>query len=1012
MVASTPPTNKTFRTFVSRTFILSLVLTTLVGGFFPAKIFAANDSAELDLKRRSLHTLAECLEQNRIDESDEDGKISDFGDLFDNNADTNEIIAVGFDRESTNGAMTCASVIEQGQKQFDPNSRLNYQDWFMKKLTGKTLDETGGGSIDDENLETNRQNFYNEVKAAESRIEAPNNALRKDRFIQLAPLCYTMEETPKKALGADDFEVNGVGYFYLKNRDEIKATIEPWIKKNNGTGSVTNAELGDIDLGWRWSTTIGGDSIFEANKSDFFPIGSDVSQSSGYHHNAIVDCPFVKSHQNIIFAGTQVKNGQLIDSATGKPIAGTVPTGGDKANEDNSCESKGGPLGWIMCPVVNALDGVFNHIDSLLQSLLTVDQNKYQDVDMENVWKRIRDTAYLVIVPMMLFMVISTALGFEFVSAYTVKKAFPRMLIGIMFIALSWPLLTFLVEITNNAGQATLGFVTSALQGDNINTSDGVTLQDLYAPSIGGAGVQIVGAVGFIGGAILAASSGPILLLLLSILLGAVVTMLTAFFVLVARQILIVALLILAPIAILSWVFPGNDKLWKLWWQTFSKMLLMYPLIMILIASGRIGAYVIGNADSSGLEGAVLNPILKLVAYTIPYAMIPATFKFAGGLLGNIAGVGKGLGGLTKGLRGRALGNIKSSARSGDLFKTRTIAGKQLGGTYGGKFTSRASRMAQGASLGYKGKFGLGNGADTAYDSALANEAAALMKTDAYAAQSENDHILRAAAAGTTRTEAIANMQKLFKNADGTSQYNEEQARKHVMAAEKTLGLGRAQQLAAAQQLVATGTGYDDLNQMKAVLANASNGNRQTASRLAGFANATTKKVGRNDLAPGFSNLDRAVRFEMDNGGGAYMDVGEVAPSQEDMQLAAWKSGSLYTHANSKPKNIEAAIKHFQTEFNEGRMSAEKYGIFHEELKAILPNSTGDVADRILEATSSDNPSAQALKTYYDDNPSTPAQSIILPDGSTQRVGGTQSARERVIDQSRTYQRPNPENLD
>src|SRR5690606_1638413 len=95
---------------------------------------------------------------------------------------------------------------------------------------------------------------------------------------------------------------------------------------------------------------------------------------------------------------------------------------------------------------------------------------------------------------------------------------------------------------------------------------------------------------------------------------------------------------LLAPLAILSWIFPGNDGLWKLWWNTFSKLLMMFPLIMIILGAGRIAAHLI-DISGGGTGQSIVNPLLKLTAYVLPYMFIPLAFKFAGGVFANLAGM-------------------------------------------------------------------------------------------------------------------------------------------------------------------------------------------------------------------------------------------------------------------------------------------------------------------------------------------------------------------------------------
>ena len=337
--------------------------------------------------------------------------------------------------------------------------------------------------------------------------------------------------------------------------------------------------------------------------------------------------------------------GEVDDNTTSIHVNGvqnrTKPPTDPKINSSDgadSCESKGGPLGWIMCPVINALDGFFNWVDSRIQELLGVDETKYRSESLRATWVNIRNISYIVLIPVMLVMVISTALGFELISAYTFKRSMPRLIAAVLFIALSWELTGFLIQLSNVVGNGLLGLMTSPLS--ITGGEDGMTLQDLFTPSFGGAVGQAGLVAGGIGAAIVASGAGIGLLGIVFSFLGtACLFLLVAFIVLIARQLFILALVMFAPLAIIAWIFPGNDKLWKLWWSTFSKLLLMYPLITALIGSGRVFAYIVGNTPSSEAEGAVLNPLLKLVAYVLPYVLIPLTFKFAGGAIGNISGM-------------------------------------------------------------------------------------------------------------------------------------------------------------------------------------------------------------------------------------------------------------------------------------------------------------------------------------------------------------------------------------
>lgn len=343
----------------------------------------------------------------------------------------------------------------------------------------------------------------------------------------------------------------------------------------------------------------------------------------------------VSNQINVEIANTQ--NAKL---PPGSGERGNEAAGGTEAPA--TCESRSGSiLGWIACPVINALDGGIDLLDKYIIKYLTVPESYYKNnPGLESSWRTMRNIAYIILVPIMLIMVISTALGFNFVDAYTVKKAMPRFIAATIFIAISWPITVFLMDFTNAVGKGILGLMTSSFTPvDGIGPRE-ITLASIFNANAG----QGVGsaAAGFAGLVVVYFATGASIFVIFSLALSAAVSLMIAFLTLVFRQLLLVALMLFAPLAILAWIFPGNDKLWKLWWGTFSKLLLMFPLIMIIIGAGRIFAYTIMNvgnsADVSGIDSFV-EVIFKVIAYIAPYVFIPATFKIAGGLFATVTGM-------------------------------------------------------------------------------------------------------------------------------------------------------------------------------------------------------------------------------------------------------------------------------------------------------------------------------------------------------------------------------------
>lgn len=327
-------------------------------------------------------------------------------------------------------------------------------------------------------------------------------------------------------------------------------------------------------------------------------------------------------------------------------FADNLQAGEQETEEDRppTCEEREGTsFGFFTCWLLNITTGIINFVDRILTTFLITPEAYIDAQATRDAWVAFRNIAYLLLVPALLLMVLGTALGFEFVSAYTVKKALPRMVAATVFIALSFDIVMFLVAVTNEFGNGIQGLLAGAGGFDA-----GFTLQDMFRP--GGAADASVAVLGVAAGATIAFApwvfSGA-LYLMIGFLGSAAIAIITVIFLLAFRQVAVVMLAILAPLAILAWIFPGNTRLWTLWRSFFLKLLLLYPVIMLAIGAGKlfagvlaeIGADISADPDSDvALVQSVSNRILILIAYVGPYFVIPKMFRFAGGAFANLAG--------------------------------------------------------------------------------------------------------------------------------------------------------------------------------------------------------------------------------------------------------------------------------------------------------------------------------------------------------------------------------------
>lgn len=302
-----------------------------------------------------------------------------------------------------------------------------------------------------------------------------------------------------------------------------------------------------------------------------------------------------------------------------------------------TCESQGGPLAWIACQVVELMLGAISGMTSLMNDLLKVRPIVVDDPDTEPdpeviyvVWRNVRNVALSFLALSMLYMVFIQAVKPD-VDAYLIKRVIPRISIAAIGIMLSFFMSAILIDLFNVLGEGIQSFMFNAVEGFDIITTTGS----------GSAAALLLGALGT---ATVIAIINPAWIASVGlILLPIVMAFIMAIAVVILRQVVIIALVILAPLAIAAWILPNTDQYFKKWLNTFTNMLMMFPIIMTLLGAGTIYAVIITNGGglnaSDGVnESNFINYLLALAGLGITMAAIPFTLRAASGILKQVAG--------------------------------------------------------------------------------------------------------------------------------------------------------------------------------------------------------------------------------------------------------------------------------------------------------------------------------------------------------------------------------------
>lgn len=313
-----------------------------------------------------------------------------------------------------------------------------------------------------------------------------------------------------------------------------------------------------------------------------------------------------------------INNG--VATATKVPAGTTTSTDACSAGVNTS-------LSWVLCPVIEGMTASADKINDFVSGQLNFDVKANLEGDKDSVhkaWAIIKNLVSIIMVIVMLIMVLGQAVGGGPLDAYTVKKLLPRLVVAIILIQISWNLSIYLIQFANDLGQG-IGQLISAPFGG---------MQALTLPNL----IDRLNA-GWLVGTDIATVIGTVVVSVLMVLvywptalivaLGILVSICVALLTLLVRNALIIICVIIAPLAFLAWVLPGTNTYWKKWKDTFSKTLLLFPMVMGMIYGGRIFAWVAGGLGTAG----AFDLLAIFAGFFGPYFFLPKTFKWGGSIL-------------------------------------------------------------------------------------------------------------------------------------------------------------------------------------------------------------------------------------------------------------------------------------------------------------------------------------------------------------------------------------------
>lgn len=310
-------------------------------------------------------------------------------------------------------------------------------------------------------------------------------------------------------------------------------------------------------------------------------------------------------------------------ATTGTPTKEAVCTTGD---------GLAGNLGWILCPLVQAIASATNFFENnIIIPFLTVSPlTTNGDNPVYILWQNLRNVANVGFIIFFFIIIFSQATSIG-ISNYGIKRMLPRLVVVIIAVNLSYFIVAFIIDAFNIFGAGISQLIMAALKQAGTTQLNGGSVADTKGIfALGGAALLTIIATG-----------GAAIGWFFSLIGIAALVVVVVVVVLVLRQMGIIMLVIVSPVAILMYLLPNTEGYFNKWRKTLLQLLLMYPMIVLLFASGKIFSVVLQQPDlfanTTGLSAEVITAIriiLQFLVNVIPLAALPATLMASNAMIG------------------------------------------------------------------------------------------------------------------------------------------------------------------------------------------------------------------------------------------------------------------------------------------------------------------------------------------------------------------------------------------
>lgn len=353
---------------------------------------------------------------------------------------------------------------------------------------------------------------------------------------------------------------------------------------------------------------------------------------------------------------------------------------------DNGAVCTGGSLGWVLCPIATLFQNLVDVAAGVIGDLMEINPIGSNN-DLLNVWRTFVGIANLLLVVGFIIVIFSQATSVG-LSAYGIKKMLPRIIAAAILINLSYFICTLALDLTNIVGKSVGGIINSL----PVDVETGTTTFTPGATWASNVTALVLGAVG-----IYMLTAGWVAFIVPVLITGGL-AVLSILLIIALRQVLVILLVILAPLAFAAMILPNTESLFTKWRKLFINMLVMYPVAMFLLyGSGLVGQLVqVASTGQDDDPSAMLTQMVAFVIMTIgPFAGLYMYLKNSNKLMsmatGAIGKIGAGIKGWGNDWAKQTKGNISNRQTAWMQNSNRGLA------QFGKRFDPRMAKIRRDA---------------------------------------------------------------------------------------------------------------------------------------------------------------------------------------------------------------------------------------------------------------------------------------------------------------------------